>query len=83
MENQPRSLTWQDGYVLGRSSIYQLIWSKPLVPIRIGRGVRFSVDQLERFVAERAADPLPETQMNVEWTAFRRHCVLEPQLAVT
>lgn len=51
--------------------------------MRIGRGVRFSVDQLERFVAERAADPLPETQMNVEWTAFRRHCVLEPQLAVT
>lgn len=41
---------------LSRSSIYQLIWSQQLVPIRIGRSIRFTVDQLERFVAERAAD---------------------------
>lgn len=38
---------------LSRSSLYQLIWSEQLVPIRIGRSVRFSVDQLERFVADR------------------------------
>jgi excisionase family DNA binding protein len=43
---------------LSRSSIYQLIWSDQLVPIRIGRSVRFSVDQLERFVAERASETL-------------------------
>ena len=40
---------------LSRSSIYQLIWNEELVPIRIGRSVRFSVEQLERFVAERHA----------------------------
>ena len=43
---------------LSRSSIYQLIWSDQLVPIRIGRSVRFWVDQLERFVAERASQTL-------------------------
>ena len=32
---------------LSRSSIYQLIWSQQLVPIRIGRSIRFTVDQLE------------------------------------
>jgi len=41
---------------LSRSSIYQLIWSEQLMPIRIGRSVRFSVDQLQQFVAERAAE---------------------------
>jgi len=38
---------------LSRSSLCQLIWSEQLVPIRIGRSVRFSVDQLEQFVADR------------------------------
>jgi len=38
---------------LSRSSLYQLICSEQLVPIRIGRSVRFSVDQLEQFVADR------------------------------
>jgi len=42
---------------LSRSSIYQLIWCEELVPIRIGRSVRFSVEQLQRFVAERHANP--------------------------
>jgi excisionase family DNA binding protein len=41
---------------LSRSSIYQLIWTDQLVPIRIGRSVRFSVEQLERFVADRSRD---------------------------
>jgi excisionase family DNA binding protein len=40
---------------LSRSSIYQLIWSDQLVPIRIGRSVRFSVRQIEQFVADRLA----------------------------
>ncbi|WP_395153614.1 helix-turn-helix domain-containing protein [Ilumatobacter sp.] len=41
---------------VSRSSIYQLIWTDELVPIRIGRSVRFSLDQLEQFVAERMLD---------------------------
>ena len=41
---------------LSRSSLYQLIWCEQLVPIRIGRSVRFSVDQLERFVADRTVE---------------------------
>lgn len=40
---------------VSRSSIDQLIWSEQLVPIRIGRSVRFTVEQVERFVAQRAA----------------------------
>ena len=40
---------------ISRSSIYQLIWSEQLSPIRIGRSVRFSVEQLEQFVIERIA----------------------------
>jgi excisionase family DNA binding protein len=39
---------------LSRSSIYQLIWTDQLVPIRIGRSVRFSIEHLERFVADRS-----------------------------
>ncbi|MFK7917141.1 MAG: helix-turn-helix domain-containing protein [Ilumatobacter sp.] len=38
---------------VSRSSIYQLIWTDQLMPIRIGRSVRFSIEQLERFIAER------------------------------
>lgn len=40
---------------LSRSSIYQLIWNDELTPIRIGRSVRFSVERLEAFVADRSA----------------------------
>jgi len=40
---------------ISRSSIYQLIWSGQLTPIRIGRSVRFSVEQLEQFVIDRSA----------------------------
>jgi excisionase family DNA binding protein len=38
---------------LSRSSIYQLIWNEQLVPIRIGRSVRLSIEQLEQFVSDR------------------------------
>ncbi len=41
---------------LSRSSIYQLIWNEELIPIRIGRSVRFSIAQLERFVADRTSE---------------------------
>lgn len=40
---------------ISRSSIHQLIWSEQLIPIRIGRSVRFSVEQLEQFVIDRIA----------------------------
>ena len=39
---------------LSRSSIYLLMDSDQLTPIRIGRSVRFTVEQLEQFVADRA-----------------------------
>lgn len=38
---------------ISRTTLYQLIWSDELVPIRIGRSVRFSIAQLEDFVARR------------------------------
>ena len=41
---------------VSRSSIYQLIWTDQLVPIRIGRSVRLSIDQLEQFIADRRTD---------------------------
>ncbi len=41
---------------ISRSSIYQLIWNEQLVPVRIGRSVRFSIAQLERFVADRTVE---------------------------
>lgn len=44
-----------EALALSRSSIYQLIWSEQLVPIRIGRSVRFSVQQIEQFVADRTS----------------------------
>jgi excisionase family DNA binding protein len=40
---------------ISRSSIYNLIDAEQLTPIRIGRSVRFPVEQLERFVAARIA----------------------------
>ena len=41
---------------ISRTSIYQLVWRDELVPIRIGRSVRFSIAQLEAFVTERIDD---------------------------
>lgn len=40
---------------ISRSSVYQLIWDEQLIPIRIGRSVRFSIAQLEQFVADRTS----------------------------
>lgn len=42
---------------LGRTSIYQLMWADELRPVRIGKSVRFTIAELERFVAERELDP--------------------------
>lgn len=41
---------------ISRSSVYQLIWNEQLTPVRIGRIVRFSIAQLEQFVADRIAE---------------------------
>ena len=38
---------------ISRSVIYQLMDAGQLRPIRIGRSVRFPVEQLEQFVADR------------------------------
>ena len=38
---------------ISRSSLYQLIWTEQLTPVRIGRSVRFSITQLEQFVTDR------------------------------
>jgi excisionase family DNA binding protein len=47
---------------LSRSSIYLLMDSGELSPVRIGRSVRFTVEQLEQFVAERSVDSSDETR---------------------
>lgn len=47
---------------LSRSSIYLLMDSDQLSPVRIGRSVRFTVEQLEQFVAERSVDSPDETR---------------------
>ena len=35
---------------VGRTTIYELMWRGELTPVRIGRSVRFAVEQLEQFV---------------------------------
>ncbi len=40
---------------VGRSTIYQLIWDAELAPIRIGRSVRLTVDDLEDYVQRKRA----------------------------
>jgi excisionase family DNA binding protein len=37
---------------LSRTTLYELMWTDKLVPIRIGRRVRFTRTCLERFVEE-------------------------------
>ena len=41
---------------IGRTTLYQLVWSGKLTPVRIGRSVRFTRDQLRKFVADLAND---------------------------
>jgi excisionase family DNA binding protein len=38
---------------VGRSSVYELIWSGDIQPVRIGRCVRIPVKQLQQFVRSR------------------------------
>lgn len=40
---------------VGRTSVYQLIWGGELKPVRIGRCVRITITELERFVNEQTA----------------------------
>jgi excisionase family DNA binding protein len=42
---------------VGRTTIYELIRSKQLTPIHIGRSVRFALSELEDFVDERLGRP--------------------------
>lgn len=39
---------------IGRTALYHLIWAGELQPVRIGRSVRFTPAQLERFINDRA-----------------------------
>lgn len=38
---------------ISRSLVYELIWKGELKPVHIGRSARFTVTELERFIAER------------------------------
>lgn len=40
---------------ISRTALYQLICEGEITPVRIGRSVRFTPAELERFVAARAA----------------------------
>jgi excisionase family DNA binding protein len=40
---------------VGRSTVYQLIWDNELEPIRIGRSVRLTIDDLEDYVQRKRA----------------------------
>lgn len=42
---------------ISRSAVYRLTWGGELRPVHIGRSVRFTVAELERFTAERVAGP--------------------------
>lgn len=42
---------------ISRSAVYRLTWSGELTPVHIGRSVRFTLAELERFTAERTARP--------------------------
>ena len=46
---------------ISHSSIYHLMGTDHLTPIRVGRSVRFPVEQLERFVEARIAVDSPRT----------------------
>jgi excisionase family DNA binding protein len=50
---------------ISRSSIYHLMATDQLTPIRIGRSVRFPVEQLERFVETRIAETVDRTESQV------------------
>lgn len=39
---------------VGRTSLYRLIWGGELEPVHIGRSVRLSIAEIERFVAKKA-----------------------------
>ncbi len=38
---------------IGRTAVYELVWRGELNPVRIGRSVRFAVDDLEAFVRDK------------------------------
>jgi excisionase family DNA binding protein len=40
---------------VSRSTVYQLIWDDELAPIRIGRSVRLTIDDLQDYVQRKRA----------------------------
>ena len=40
---------------IGRTALYQLVWSGDLTPIHIGRSVRFPIEELQDFIERRIA----------------------------
>jgi excisionase family DNA binding protein len=35
---------------ISRTTLYELMWREELIPVRIGRSVRLSIEQLQEFV---------------------------------
>ena len=35
---------------ISRTTLYELMWREELIPVRIGRSVRLSIEQLHKFV---------------------------------
>lgn len=42
---------------ISRSLVYELIWKGELKPVHIGRSARFTITELERFIADRLEQP--------------------------
>ena len=42
---------------ISRSLVYELIWKGELKPVHIGRSARFTISELERFIADRLEQP--------------------------
>jgi excisionase family DNA binding protein len=45
---------------ISKTALRRLIWRGEFTPVRIGRRVRFTVAQLERFITDRTAHAAPE-----------------------
>lgn len=35
---------------VSRTTVYELMWREELIPVRIGRSVRLSIEQLQEFI---------------------------------
>jgi excisionase family DNA binding protein len=41
---------------VSRTTVYELMWREELIPVRIGRSVRLSIEQLQEFVRRQTTD---------------------------